>query len=91
MLAPRQMIGADADKAIRTTMIRPTIATIKGRSDLDCNVSILPAKRLTVPSPAVSIVGIDHDHLHHTQFLMVHHVTVKHVLAGEIEEARPGR
>ena len=69
-------------------MIRPTIATTKGRSDLDCNVSILPAKRLTVPSPAVSIVGIDLDHLHHTQFLVVHHVAVKHVFAGEIDDRK---
>jgi hypothetical protein len=34
------------------------------------------------------VAGIDFDHLHHAQILMVHHVAVEHEFAGEIEEAR---
>ena len=31
------------------------------------------------------------DHLHHAEFLVVHHVTVQHGLASEIEETRACR
>ena len=34
------------------------------------------------------LVGIDFHDLHHTELLVVHHVAVEHVFAGEVEEAR---